>query len=73
MRTRSAGMLAVAALIAFKLGDKPRLERLLDLFTNLSAAIVSSMIGALKVFRVENRPTEMPKKLLPPEDGNNSL
>jgi hypothetical protein len=41
----------VPLLIAIKLGDKSRVERLLDLYIEVFAAGASAIIGALKIFR----------------------
>jgi hypothetical protein len=56
-------------IIALRLDDRPRVEKLLDLYTQWSAAGASAIIGALKIFRRRERRPELPsttKSLRPP-------
>jgi hypothetical protein len=62
----------VPLIVALKRQDKPRLERLLDLYIEVFAAGASAIIGALKIFRRKDNPYKiMPKdtKEQPPPDG----
>lgn len=59
----------VPLILAVTLGDRQRLERLLDLYTDVFAAGASAIIGALRIFRRKDTPPELPKdetKKLPP-------
>ena len=58
----------VPLLIAIKLGDKSRVERLLDLYIEVFAAGASAIIGALKIFRRREIPPKIPAKTLPPPE-----
>lgn len=64
----------VPLIMAVKLGDRTRLERLLDLYTELFAAGASALIGALRIFRRKENPAELrrdeSKKLRAPSEGN---
>jgi hypothetical protein len=55
----------VPLIIAVKLGDRSRIERLLDLYTEVFAASAASVIRILK------GPSELPrKKIRSPPDGH---
>jgi hypothetical protein len=62
----------IPLILALKLGDRTRLERLLDLYTEIASAAAAAIIGALRIFRrkesPELKPTdEAPKSLSPSE------
>jgi hypothetical protein len=46
----------IPLIVAVKLGDRPRLERLLDLYTEVFAAGAAAIIGALDTFRRPQNP-----------------
>ena len=50
----------VPLIIAVKIGDKSRTERLLDLYTEVFAAGTAAIIGALKTFRRKDGPLVTP-------------
>jgi hypothetical protein len=60
----------VPLIIALKLGDRARLDRLLDLYTEVFAHSASAIIGALRIFRRKETPPPLPvddkAKLSPP-------
>jgi hypothetical protein len=56
----------VPLIMAVKLNDKHRLDRLLDLYTEVFAAGAAAIIGAMKMFRRKDD-AEDPKKLPSPQ------
>lgn len=62
----------VPLLLAVKLNDRHRLDRLLDLYTEIFAAGASAIIGAFRIFRRNDNPPELPRddtKNLPRNSG----
>lgn len=59
--------------IAVMLGDRPRIERLMDLYIEVFQASAAAIIGALRIFRRKDSPQELPqrdnKQLPPPNTG----
>jgi len=62
----------VPLVVAAMLGDKGRVERLLDLYTEVFAAGAAALTGMLKIFRRKDNLPEIPAettKKLPHFDG----
>ena len=63
----------VPLIVAVSLRDKTRLERLLDLYTEVFAAGASAIIGALRMFRRKENPPSFPtddNARLPPPNSS---